>query len=147
MQLNSLGIHLYKLLQENKKLYIYIPLTLYWVVLFTATSIPGDSLPTFGISDKFKHFGAFFVLAVLLNFAFHFQTKSLFIKLNSFSVTYFVIIFYSLFDEIHQILIPGRYFDWFDLLADLVGGIMGILIVRKIIRLYKRNMVNNPELY
>jgi len=135
MQLSSLGIHLYKLLQENKKLYIFIPLTVYWIVLFTATSIPGDSLPTFGISDKFKHFGAFFVLAVLLNLALHFQTKSLYIKLNSYSVTYFIIIFYSLIDETHQILIPGRYFDWLDLLADLVGGIIGILIVRRIIRL------------
>ena len=35
---------------------------------------------------------------------------------------------YGLSDEIHQIFVPGRQFCIYDLLADAIGAIMGVLI-------------------
>ncbi len=37
--------------------------------------------------------------------------------------------FYGLSDEIHQYFVPFRYFDWFDLLADVIGSILGVIAI------------------
>jgi VanZ family protein len=93
-------------------------------------------------SDKLKHFGAYSVLAFLLYFALSLQKK--YDALSNYALFFTILItaFYGLFDEIHQIYIPGRYFDWWDLLADVVGGIIGILIAKYIVFFYqKKNSV------
>jgi VanZ family protein len=36
---------------------------------------------------------------------------------------------YALFDEVHQIPIPGRSFDWVDLGMDSAGGAIGMALV------------------
>ena len=141
MQLNSLGIRLYTALETHKKKFVYLPLASYWLFIFILTSIPGKTLPRvfLGISDKAKHFGAYLVLSILLNFALHFQTKFKFLNKYSAVYTFALILLYGLLDEIHQILIPGRYFEWLDLLADLLGGIIGIFISQWVI---KKNDIN-----
>jgi VanZ family protein len=40
-------------------------------------------------------------------------------------------------DEVHQLLIPGRSCELLDFLADMVGGILGMVVVRLLIRFYK----------
>ena len=78
MRLAFYGIQLYKLFLSNKKKFLYLPLGFYWVTIFILTSIPGKSMPIlFGVSDKIKHFGAYFILAFLLNFALLIQKKYL----------------------------------------------------------------------
>ena len=135
MQLASYGNRLYKLFETHKKKFLYIPLTFYWFVIFILTSLPGNSLPKmiFGFSDKVKHFGAYLVLSFLLNFAIHFQKKYKISTKYSASFTFIIIFVYGLLDEIHQIFIPGRYFEWLDFLSDLLGGMIGILISQWII--------------
>lgn len=139
MRLVFYGIQLYKLFLSNKKKFLYIPLGLYWLLLFILTSIPGRSMPVlFGVSDKFKHFGAYFVLAFLLNFTLLVQSKFPTLSKKSFIFTILIISVYGLFDEVHQIFIPGRYFDWWDLVADIVGGIVGIWLVNIILKNYSK---------
>jgi len=131
MRLASYAIQLYKLFLSNKWKFLYFPLAFYWVLIFILTSIPGKSIPKiFGVSDKIKHFGAYFVLAFLLNFTLIIQKKYPFLAKKSIIFTFLITLFYGIFDEIHQIFIPGRYFDWWDLVADAVGGFLGILIVK-----------------
>lgn len=43
-----------------------IVLLSFWVLLFTATHIPGPDLPPVQVSDKMIHAGAFFLLGLLL---------------------------------------------------------------------------------
>lgn len=38
-------------------------------------------------------------------------------------------IFYGLTDEFHQMFVPGRVADVYDLLADTVGAIIGVFVV------------------
>lgn len=131
MRLASYAIQLYKLFLSNKWKFLYFPLAFYWLLIFILTSIPGKSIPKiFGVSDKIKHFGAYFVLAFLLNFTLIIQKKYPFLAKNSILFTFLITLFYGLFDEIHQIFIPGRYFDWWDLVADAVGGLLGIVLVK-----------------
>jgi len=76
MRLVFYGIQLYKLFLSNKKKFLYIPLGLYWLLIFILTSIPGRSIPKIiAVSDKIKHLAAYFVLAFLLNFTLLIQNK------------------------------------------------------------------------
>ncbi len=83
-------------------------------------SVPGVlPIPQF---DKVLHFGAFFVLAVL-------WMESLF-KLGvrgkrAFWIAFIVASLYGLSDEFHQSFVPGRDVEFFDWVADTLGGAFG----------------------
>jgi len=143
MRLAFYGIQLYKLFLSNKKKFLYLPLGFYWVTIFILTSIPGKSMPIlFGVSDKIKHFGAYFILAFLLNFALLIQKKYLLLSKKSLLATFLLTTLYGLFDEIHQLFIPGRAFDWYDFVADVIGGFLGIVLVKIILYNYSINKNN-----
>jgi VanZ family protein len=147
MRLISYGIQLYKLFISNRKKYLYIPLGLYWLLILTLTSIPGTHVPKlFGTSDKIKHVGAYLGLAFLLTFALYLQKKYIIISKYFYLFALLFTTIYGLFDEIHQIFIPGRSFDWWDLVADIVGSIAGIWIAKIIIGFNKSNDINSVEL-
>ena len=146
MRLVSYGIQLYKLFLSNKRKFLYLPLGLYWLLIFILTSIPGNHIPTiFGVSDKIKHFGAYFVLAILLNFTLYIQNRFPLLSKKSMLFTFLITLFYGLFDEVHQIFIPGRAFDWWDLVADIIGSVLGILLVKFIISENSINITKKVE--
>jgi len=146
MRLVFYGIQLYKLFLSNKRKFLYLPLGLYWLIIFILTSIPGGSIPkVFGGVDKLKHFGAYFVLAILLNFTLYLQNKFPLLSKKSMLFTFLITLFYGLFDEVHQIFIPGRSFDWWDLVADVVGSLLGILLVKVIIAENSNNITKKVE--
>jgi len=120
---------LFNYLEKRKVWLVYVPLVFYWIVLFTATTLPGKDLPDLGFSDKIQHFSAFFVLAVLLNLALIYQRKSYFLFKNASIATIIITLSYGAFDEIHQLFISGRYADIRDWLADSAGVIIGILLL------------------
>ncbi len=120
---------MYNYLARNKVFMIYIPLVLYWIVLLIATSIPGTSVPSVGVSDKLAHFTAYTILTVLLTFTISFQNKIKYLKQKAFISTLVIVNLYAVLDEIHQHFIPGRSMEFLDLLADFLGSILGVLIV------------------
>jgi VanZ family protein len=127
MQLNSFSIRLYKVLTERKVILIYIPLIIYWIILFIATTIPTDKIPQlFDAQDKAEHFIAYCILGMLLFFALNFQKKSSLLAANPFISTVFILLIYAAADELHQLLIPGRQCDLVDWFSDGIGGILGI---------------------
>ncbi len=83
------------------------------------------------------HFFGFFAL----NF---FVTGSLFTstlkgkKLFKLSLGAGFTLCYAVFDEIHQLFIPGRAFQVTDILTDLLGGILGGLLLFAILSFAKR---------
>lgn len=120
---------MFKFLEKRKIGLVYVPLVLYWVILFTATTIPGNQLPDIHLSDKIEHFSAFFILAVLLNLTLIYQRKSLLLFKYAALVTIIICLSYGAIDELHQMFIPGRSADLRDWLADSVGVILGVLIL------------------
>ena len=96
-------------------------LGLYWLMMFTGTHLAASTLEvadSFGpqVSDKVKHFGAFFVLGTLLCYV----TNSdrwlrRFISIGVLGMAYAGI------DEYTQRFVPGRYPDVADFVADSLG--------------------------
>ena len=116
---------------EKKKIYlVYLPLAVYWLILFVLTSLPAKSLPKVEIGDKFEHLGAFFVLAILLSLALYYQNKNIFLKKNFLAASIVIASFYGVLDELHQYYIPGRYTEFLDWFADTLGAVIGVLLVR-----------------
>jgi VanZ family protein len=132
---------LFEYLEKRKVMLVYFPLTLYWIILFTATTLPGQDLPNLGISDKIEHFSAFFVLAILLNLALIYQRRSYVLFKNASIATIIITLSYGVIDEIHQLFIPGRSADIRDWLADSSGVILGIILLNLLKRVldYKIN--------
>ncbi|GAB4142252.1 MAG: hypothetical protein Fur0015_11470 [Ignavibacteriales bacterium] len=133
MQLNSYQIRFYKFIYNHKVKFLYTPTVVYWMILIVATSIPAEEMPKLGVSDKLEHFGAYFVLAILFSLTLFLQEKNKLLKKNFNIYSIGILLFYGLFDEVHQFFIPGRFFDWNDLLANLVGIVFGVYLVRKLL--------------
>ena len=119
---------LFDILSADPRKYVYLPLKIYWSLIFILTSIPGHSLPKIeGLSDKVEHFLAYSGLAVLVFLALYFKKKYNLEKIIIFS--FVIVVFYGGFDELHQMLIPFRSAEWLDFLADAIGAAIGIFIV------------------
>lgn len=127
---------MFEYLEQRKIWLVYLPLALYWIILFTATTLPGNQLPDLHLSDKIEHFSAFFILSVLLNLALMFQKKSFILYKYSALVTIIITLSYGAVDELHQIFIPGRSADIRDWLADATGVILGVFILNLIKNLF-----------
>ncbi|MEW6195834.1 MAG: VanZ family protein [Bacteroidota bacterium] len=139
MQSNSFSTRLYKLLETKTVQYVYVPLVLYWITLFTITTIPQHFVQKlFELQDKIEHFLAYTVLAILLNLSLHFQKKISKLSYNSALFTFLLITVYAGLDEIHQIIVPGRYADFFDWVADSLGGLSGVYIAVTFIKNAKK---------
>ncbi|HPI38806.1 MAG TPA: VanZ family protein [Ignavibacteriaceae bacterium] len=116
-------------LEKHKIYLVYSPLFIYWIILFIATSLPTVSIPSFDISDKVQHWGAYLVLTVLFNLTISFQNKSELLKKYHYIFTVIIVTIYAAFDEIHQYFIPGRSCELLDFFADVLGLISGLFII------------------
>jgi len=125
---------LFEYLEKRKVRLVYIPLVIYWLVLFVATTLPSERLPSIGFSDKINHFFAYFILAVLLNLTLIYQRKSRFLFEKAQIATIVICLFYGAVDELHQMLVPGRFAETWDWVADALGTFAGVLIVYFLIK-------------
>ena len=116
---------------------VYLPLIFYWLLLFTLTTLPSKSIPAIGVNDKVEHLLAYFGLSFLLYLTLLFQKKSILFKKNALLFTLTFVFLYGIIDEVHQLLIPGRSCEFFDFTADMLGGILGVIIIRILIRFDK----------
>lgn len=133
------GRVLLNFLRSHKVSLVYIPLAVYWVVLFIATSIPADRIPEVGVGDKFSHFFAYAVLSALLFFTFSFQEKFSLLRLHPAKMSVLISTIYGALDELHQMLIPGRSAEVLDWIADFVGAVAGVLVVKFVIDKFGNN--------
>ncbi|HEY6627340.1 MAG TPA: VanZ family protein [Ignavibacteriaceae bacterium] len=120
---------MFEYLEKRKVWLVYIPLVIYWLVLFVATTLPSERLPSIGFSDKINHFFAYFILAVLVNLMLIYQRKSRFLFVKAQIATIVICLFYGAVDELHQMLVPGRFAETWDWVADALGASAGVLIV------------------
>lgn len=128
---------MFNILERHKVVLVYLPLVFYWILLFTLTSLPSQSVPSVGVNDKVEHLLAYFGLSFLMYLTLLFQKKSITLKKNALLFTLLFVLGYGILDEVHQLLIPGRSCELLDFMADMLGGIIGIIIVKILIHLYK----------
>lgn len=86
-----------------------------------------------GFWDKQNHFIAFFVLTILLGLAYSQLTT-----IKKFGLL--VLMGFEI--EIMQYFIPGRFFSLLDVVADSVGIVMGMVVLRMIDALRKRESLS-----
>ena len=103
---------------------------IFWALcIFVESSVPGRKLPVFPHGfDKLVHATIFFILCWFVHRAFRFQTNTLILHTSLF-LAVAVSIFYGVTDEFHQIYVPGRTPDPYDLLADSMGAALYVMIV------------------
>jgi len=129
---------LYSYLKKNKKYLIHLPLIIYWLILFTLTSLPASMAIVTEIGDKISHFGAYGLLSVFLYLTMYFQDKFPLLKKYPGIFTILIASIYGLLDEIHQIYVPGRFAEVLDWLADFSGSVAAVLITRYLLEYLKR---------
>jgi VanZ family protein len=130
---------LFDFLERRKKHLVFTPLIIYWIILFLATTLPVQSVPSIAIGDKINHLAAYFVLSCLLYLTLIYQRKSEYLFNNAAFATIVITSVYGALDEIHQIFIPGRFAEVLDWLADAAGAILGVLIISYLIKKLKYN--------
>lgn len=105
---------------------------LWAIVIFILCSIPGNDLPktsmiTIPHFDKIVHFGMFFIMGIFLFAEISIQTK---LKRTSItSVILLVITIYGgIIEYLQQNYFTNRSGDYWDLIADILGGIIAIIL-------------------
>ena len=97
---------------------------LYMAGLYWLSDQPGvDAVPPFPGADKVVHCILYFGLGTLLQLA-----------LNKRTVVFFLGVTYGILDEIHQLYVPGRSCDPWDMVADGAGILIGIFITERMLR-------------
>jgi VanZ family protein len=107
---------------------IIIGLVLYCALIFYLSSLPGDSIPNFAVSDKIIHFFLYLGLGLIsTHFLYGLKFSSSRVKIVVITLAFTAL--YGLSDEIHQLFVIGRNFDVLDLFVDIIGGFSGCLIM------------------
>jgi VanZ family protein len=128
-----------------KKFLIYhLPVILYAALVIYISSIPNLNRPDIEILkyDKIIHFIEYAIFAILVfrSFSHIFSRQRL--RLVVYSSLLFLVVF-AFIDEFFQSHIPGRDSDIFDVLFDVLGGFLLIIILyirqKKIPFEYKTN--------
>jgi VanZ family protein len=90
------------------------------VAIFVSSSQSDVSIPG-GVSDKTAHGVAYSGLSALIVWALV-DGDWRRIRLRTVILATVLAAAYGLTDEVHQLFVPRRSFDWFDLLADAAGA-------------------------
>ena len=106
----------------------YLPLFIFCGFIFIQSSYPSpNTVITFAFSDKLLHVLAYAVLGILFFRAYGTlplrNNLSLLIGLSILSAGLF-----GLSDEIHQYFVPARNTDLWDLIADIIGSLLGVFL-------------------
>jgi VanZ family protein len=109
---------------DSKYLYIAIILTV-GVAIGSLISLNNLLIPTVQNSDKFIHTTAYFLIS--LSWLLTFKQKYKVLKTSS--LIFFSILLYGIIIEVLQKVITNyRQFDFFDILANLVGIIIAFIL-------------------
>jgi len=112
----------------------WFPVLFYCTAIFIQSSFPGPKVvSTFFHIDKALHFFAYAFLGILFlralrNSAMGHREGLVFM------LAILLTTIYGGTDEWHQSFVPGRTPDWWDLLADLLGGWFGVFVYQRLLR-------------
>jgi VanZ family protein len=103
-----------------------LPAIIYAILIFIGSALHRVPSPDLGITwfDKIEHFSEYFIFSLLVIRALKYDPVALKGK-SLFILAFLLCVFYAGTDEFHQIYVPGRDADIFDLMADSVGILCG----------------------
>lgn len=104
---------------------------LWTIFIFIGCSIPGSDIPKvnfFEQFDKLVHFVFFFILYTLWYFSFYLSKKNTIL-------IFFVTLIYGFAIEFYQMYyVAGRSFDVWDGVADGIGALVALILIKNINR-------------
>jgi len=113
----------------------WAPVVFYAGLIFYLSSRPvPDIVPAFRFSDKILHIMEYGVFGVLTAYALRTSPKRLSSLKMEFVLGVAIVMMYGLSDEFHQSFVPYRDASAFDLMADVVGGTVGVLLGHHLIK-------------
>ncbi|MBD3288396.1 teicoplanin resistance protein VanZ [candidate division KSB1 bacterium] len=116
----------------NKRfLKFQFPALLWALAIFVQSSIPSLSPPSIGISaeDKIAHAIVFAILGYLITRAFYFSENDS-LRRNAVILGIIIGLLYGISDEVHQMFVPGRYPEVWDVVADFTGVLLAQVVFR-----------------
>lgn len=106
-----------------KRFGLWVPVALYMAAIFYVSSLPEPPpIPTG--SDKPLHLSAYFGLTIVVIRAVAGGLARR-IGIRTAVVALLIAIGYGVTDEVHQMFVPGRSADVYDLLSDAAGAVAG----------------------
>ncbi len=116
--------------------FAWLPLIGYAALIFYLSSRPSlpKFLPNFYLSDKLFHGIEYAVFGALVFHAFQDSPKPPETGKKVIILSILLVILYAISDESHQAYVPNRDASFYDFIADVVGGCVGIytmLIMKK----------------
>ena len=98
----------------------------YLLLILIVSSIPGNAMPktwfSMGWEDKLYHIIEYSILGVLAYLAYYSEL------LNPFIIIIVGGFLFGLVDELYQSIIPGRFPNAFDIIADGIGVSLGSIL-------------------
>jgi len=126
------------MLKINKQKVALWALVGYWIILFLGTTLPSKNLPDVPSGDKLNHFAGYAVLSFLLFTFLRLRSADTVAEIKIFQRSFIIASVYGILDELHQIPIPGRFFEWYDILADINGAVLGLAVAYILSRAYPK---------
>ncbi|MCH7886605.1 MAG: VanZ family protein [Candidatus Marinimicrobia bacterium] len=100
------------------------------LLILGLSSIPANYLPQeiFFSWDKVYHMIEYFIFILLVGMS-YITSDERRLRMKWIPYTLRIGLIFPILDELYQSLIPGRYSSWFDVLADLSGVTIGIIVL------------------
>ena len=131
-------------MQSHPLRYLSLVIALLWAgVIYFLSDQPGMDTPMiFPFQDKLLHIIVYAVLGFFsmgaLEAASHgYRPWQVWLVAGLVSL-------YAVLDEFHQRFVPGRNADAFDVLADMVGGLLGIWLMYMLVKTFCKNCNPSP---
>lgn len=121
---------MFNLLEKYRLFLIYIPLILYGIILIVFSVLPDNILLNSNSPDKFYHLGAYGIFSFFLFFCLNFQNKIFVFKKYASVFTVVLTSLFGILNEFYQIFIPGRTLNILDVIANMVGSLIVVLLVQ-----------------
>ncbi|PKQ63573.1 hypothetical protein BZG02_09395 [Labilibaculum filiforme] len=105
---------------------------LWAIVIFILCSIPGDDLPKTNIVkiphfDKIVHFAMFFIMGIFLFAELSIQTKWKRLHITAIIIS-LIALYGGIIEYLQQNFFTNRSGDYWDLTADILGGILAVIL-------------------
>lgn len=127
-----------KKFSKKKTFYLIMTLILAGVIFYASTIKTAGEVQTGLNPSLVYHFGVFFMFTFFLFLTVKKENTKL--NLSTVLLVFLISIFYAIFDEIHQIFVPGRFACFKDILIDGSGSLCAILLISQI----KKEKIKQP---
>jgi VanZ family protein len=107
-----------------------LPIFVWAIIIFwlsTLSKLPYVKTPIIA-ADKLAHITVYFIFCLLSRRALFFQISLPFLKKWSLVCAFILTCLYGYLDEVHQLFVPGRMYDYYDMLADAFGALLFIVL-------------------